>query len=112
MDDVPDGWRIAFGEQMCDEIQKALEKADFVNKYSILQIKEKFGSLRWYTSGVPRDSEIYDIVDKYEELSENTCIVCGKRATYMTTGWICPYCDEHVPHKEHAIPLIRERKNG
>lgn len=114
MDDVPDGWRIAFGEQMCDEIQKALEKADFVDKYRIVQVKEKFGGLRWYTDGVPINSKLDDIARKYERISEEICVECGRPATYRTTGWICPYCDEHVPHKEHAIPLtlIRERKNG
>lgn len=45
LDDMPDGWRAAFGEQMCEEIQQALnmmepyQAADF----RIVQIKEKYG---------------------------------------------------------------------
>ena len=38
--------------------------------------------------------EYYEWLDKYETLSENTCIKCGEKATHMTTGWIMPLCDE------------------
>ena len=35
-------------------------------------------------------------VDKYENLSYHTCINCGKPATKISTGWICPYCDNCI----------------
>ena len=36
-----------------------------------------------------------DIINKYTEISKNTCVKCGKQATYMTTwGYIAPWCDE------------------
>lgn len=96
LDDMPDGWRNAFGEQMCNEILHCLEKADYVDQYRILQIKEKYGGLRWYDSGAP--DSIYDeldsIIEKYTTMSERTCVVCGKPATVMSLGWICPYCDD------------------
>lgn len=94
LDDMPIGWRLAFGEQMCEELQEELERINYVDDYVILQVKEKFGSLRWYTGSVPRDSKLFDIVDKYEEMSEKTCIECGRPATVMSNGWISPYCDE------------------
>ena len=31
-------------------------------------------------------------MDKYEQLSYETCIICGKPAEYMTKGWIVPIC--------------------
>lgn len=43
LDAMPDGWREAFGELLCEEIQEELEKYNFADKYSIAQIKEKFG---------------------------------------------------------------------
>lgn len=96
LDDMPSGWCIAFGKQMCEEINNVLKKADWVNKYRIIQIKEKFGSLRWYDSTVPAEisDEIQNIIDKYEEISAKTCISCGKPATRISTGWICPWCDD------------------
>lgn len=92
LDDMPDGWRLEFGRQMCEELQQELERINFVDGYVILQVKEKYGSLRWYTGGVPSDSKLFEIVDKYETLSESTCIECGKPAEWMSTGWISPYC--------------------
>ena len=58
-----------------------------------MQIKEKYGSLRLYTNF--GNDEIYDVIDKYESISEKTCFECGKPATKMTEGYILPYCDEH-----------------
>ena len=33
------------------------------------------------------------ILPKYEELSERTCIKCGKPATKISQFWISPWCD-------------------
>ena len=94
-DEIPVGWVKAFGEQMCDELLEILNKADYVDEYQIVQIKEKFGGLRWYDNGVPDIvwDEYKDWLYKYEELSFKTCIFCGEPATRMTTGWILPVCD-------------------
>lgn len=96
LDAMPDGWLVAFGEQMCEEIQKVLEKANYVDKYRILQIKEKWGYLHWYSNGIPSEisDEYWSIIRKYEDLSARTCFICGKPATKISTGWICPWCDD------------------
>jgi hypothetical protein len=97
LDAMPDGWRKAFGIQMCKDIKQTLIKElgyKGLFNYRISQIKEKFGGLRWYDSGGTKT--INDIIDKYEDLSYNTCIVCGKPATKVSQGWICPFCDEHI----------------
>jgi len=96
LDAMPDGWRIAFGEQMCEEIRKELIKNDYLEKYRITQIKEKFGSLRWYDFGCTEKMH-REIIPKYEQLSARTCIKCGKPATRITLGWISPYCDDCLP---------------
>ena len=43
-DDLPEGWRKAFGLQMIEELDRILRKADYQNQYQITQIKEKW---RW-----------------------------------------------------------------
>lgn len=53
MDFMPDGWRLAFGDKMCEEIDKELREYNFEEKYKVLDIKEKYGSLRWYDGGYP-----------------------------------------------------------
>jgi hypothetical protein len=96
LDAMDAGWKKAFGIQMCKEIKKELKKHKFLYKYRIVQIKEKWGYLHWYDGGVPKDSKIWDIIHKYEDISRKTCVVCGKPATKMSTGWISPYCDDCV----------------
>ena len=81
-----------FGEQMCKEIKEELIKNNELDSYKIIQIKEKFGGLRWYdNSGLPG---MQFIIAKYEALSEKTCINCGKPANWISKGWISPYCDD------------------
>lgn len=53
LDNLATGWRIAFGDEICEEIQQELIKFNYVNSYQILDIKEKYGSLRWYDGGFP-----------------------------------------------------------
>lgn len=94
LDDMPSGWRTAFGKQMCDEIKEELIRCDYLEQYRILEIKEKFGSLRWYDAGIPEDCKVWDIIKKYEKLSAVTCIKCGRPATKISRGWISPWCDD------------------
>ena len=95
LDDMPDGWRKAFGIQMCKEIKNELKKYNYLYKYRIMQIKEKFGTLRWYDNGSPNGC-VNPIIIKYENISGRTCIVCGKPATKISKGWISPYCDQCI----------------
>lgn len=96
LDSMPRGWRLKFGEQMCEDIKEVLLKANYLDKYVVVQIKEKFGALRWYDSGIPEDyyEELQEVITKYEFLSSHTCINCGKEALYESQGWICPFCEE------------------
>lgn len=99
LDMMPNGWRKAFGEQMCEEIKNELIKyndysGEYLGKYVIFDIKEKYGRLCWYDTGYPKDSNIDEIIDKYERLSEDICWKCGNPATKISTGWVLPWCDE------------------
>ena len=93
---MPEAWRKTFGEQMAAELDEVLKKENYSEKYRIVQIKEKFGGLRWYDNGVPTSihKEVQDIIRKYENLSEKICIRCGKPATHKTSGWITYVCEE------------------
>ena len=73
LDDMPDGWRIAFGDEMVERIQKELERFGYADKYFVTQIKEKYGGLRWYDDGVP-----YKLSDDYKELYCNLYNIEGE----------------------------------
>ena len=102
LDAMEPGWRKAFGIQMCKEIRAALLSHGwkYLFKYRIMQIKEKFGELRWYDEFSTQD--VQDIIDKYEDISRRTCLVCGKPATKMSTGWISPYCDDCIGNRDYT----------
>lgn len=110
LDAMPNGWRKAFGEQMCEEIKEELEKHNILDKYRISQIKEKYGRLCWYDFGCT-EKMLHEIIPKYEELSKHTCICCGKPATKMTLGWISPYCDDCCPMSEYATSVDEYFRN-
>lgn len=61
-------------------------------------------SMRLYDNGYKKGSRIPDIIAKYEAISERTCIGCGKPATRITTGWICPWCDDCC-RNERWVPI-------
>ncbi len=93
LDSMPEGWRKIFGEQMCEEIREELIKVNYLDKYRISQIKEKYGQLRWYDWGATE--EIYNIIHKYEEISEHICIHCGRPAEIINYyGWLEPLCEK------------------
>ncbi len=96
LDDMPKGWRKSFGIQMCEELRDILIEADYLDKYQVVQVKEKYGRLCWYDNGVPDSiwDKYRDWLNKYEDISEKTCVGCGKPATMRTDGWVSPWCDE------------------
>ena len=95
LDQMPRGWRKAFGELICADIQRELEAANLVDKYGISEIKEKFGELRWYDYG--GNEKIDDIVTAYTVISRNVCVQCGKLDVHIfDNGWIQPLCKECV----------------
>lgn len=68
------------------------------DKIEILQIKEKFGGLRIYTSfSTP---ELDQLIDDAEEQSFKTCEYCGSTENVsQTTGWIKTLCRKCMREK-------------
>ena len=93
LDAMPYGWRKAFGERMCEEICTALIEADYLDKYRISQIKEKYGILRWYDFGAPQS--VHDIISKYEYISQFICMICGNPYARLinNNGWLYTICE-------------------
>lgn len=60
----------------------------------IMQLKEKFGSLRIYLSSYY--PELEEIIDRYSKLSETTCEQCGNPSdgVHLYKGWYRSLCGE------------------
>lgn len=88
--EIPNGW-INLVSALCEEIQNVINEKN-LEDYEVCQVKEKFGELRWYDWG--GSPEIDEIIEKYRRKSQQTCASCGKPATKISLGWICPWCDD------------------
>jgi hypothetical protein len=91
--DLPEGWMELF-LQCCEDIYEPLKQAGCLDKFRFTDIKEKWGRMTIYVQHAPE--EVHTILNKYRFLSEQVCSVCGKPATVVTWGYVCPYCSEHV----------------
>ena len=64
-----------------------------ITQVTLDQVKEKFGTLRFYYSG--GDDYIRGLVSMAESMSGVTCEECGKPGTQTPGGWIKTVCKEH-----------------
>jgi hypothetical protein len=108
-------WGISIGrgwhkiiEDLCESLQGILKQHDI--KVIADQVKEKFGTLRFYyhvdyPDGIAQEgvSKLYDeireLVNKAEDKSAETCEVCGDKGTQRSGGWICTLCEKHAKER-------------
>ena len=111
LDALPKAWRNSFGIEMCEKIKACLIKANYLDKYFITQIKEKYGILHWYDMGVPQSihQEYHDIINYYEDKSMLVCIETGKTAKYMTLGWFTYISEESLKQKLKEYPEFKNQ---
>ena len=82
----PCGW-----DEIVLRLNRELAKTD--PGYVLLQTKEKFGTLRFYT--VALTTEGHDAVDLAEAESARTCESCGKPGELREDHhWLTTLCDE------------------
>lgn len=90
--DVPDSWYKLL-DKLCSKIQKLVDSTE-VDQVHADQVKEKFGTLRFYVDNY--NPRIDFIIDEAERESSETCACCGsKDKVKASKGWIaylCQYC--------------------
>lgn len=102
-----DGW-FQILDSLCSNIQNYIEwnNKNVANGYGnykkieqvvAVQIKEKFGGLRFYYEG--GDDHIGGMVTMAESWASVTCEQCGAPGEIRHGGWIKTLCDKH--HKEN-----------
>ena len=96
-----DGWYNIL-DGLFDRIQRWYEVnapedlADFL----IVQVKEKYGSLRVYVSGT--FPEVFDMIDAAESASQCICENCGNAGTMRNDhGWYLVSCDKCFTNREN-----------
>ena len=102
------------------QCNKELQEID--PNYEVLQVKEKYGGLRFYfasSDGVSSEniSKMHAIVEKYEKLASVTCEETGKDGILMKSigGWFKTlnpaYADSVHRHARYS-PVKQESGNG
>ena len=111
-------WVEKYGLPTWKEIQEGKKEAtEWIKEEPTLisqlvadQVKEKFGTLRFYCHG--GDEKIYGMVDLAEQFSAQVCENCGRMDELVnrnSRGWIrttCPCCTE-----DHSKESHRENRN-
>ena len=93
-----DGW-----EPLLRTLSEQLAYLALVQKQPVRasQVKEKFGTLRFY---VDDSSEIMDAcIDRAEHRSAYTCMVCGANGRVRGRVWVAALCAQHA--YEGKFPL-------
>lgn len=87
---------------LCQEITDRYEKENKEIDIEVGQVKEKFGTLRFYyyhkdidTDNAELRKDIEQIVRKYEKSSKFVCEMCGKEGTIRTDiPWVKTLCED------------------
>ena len=103
-----EGWNNIL-DKLCTKIEKILDsdQQDLKLHFYIIQIKEKFGGLRFYTSC--HTDEIEKCIREAENESYKICEYCGKLGKYYSNGWhrtLCDKCEAERNKKFNKINKI------
>jgi len=84
---VSEGWR-SLVTKLCKDI------IDIDNTIEVVQVKEKFGGLRFYIYG--GNDKVYELIKKAEAESLTICENCGSKENVSTKGdyWLLTLCDK------------------
>jgi len=94
-----DGWYKLI-DKLSAKIYKYINRVQQENFY-VIQVKEKFGTLRFYTSW--EDKLISKYIQDAEKESAKTCETCGAKGKLYAKGWYVTSCPRH--YKEWKIGL-------
>jgi len=90
-----DGW-FDIIDCLCGTIQGYIDinKHKEIRQVTVDQVKEKYGTLRFYTTG--GDNITYGMIAFAENMSGRICETCGKPGKWRGKGWFYTACDEHA----------------
>ena len=92
--DCGHGWYTLI-DALCYTIEMNL---GFTTSFKVVQIKEKYGGLRFYTVG--GDEKIQGMISLAESMSYNICEICGNAGKLRDGSWIRTLCDEHAKKRK------------
>jgi len=120
--EVGDGWEPSIrktAEKLEPLVKAAIEKDPEGYEggyYRTTQLKEKYGTGRWYVSGT---DEMYALVEAWESETENICEECGQPGKLRGKMWYYTRCYKHTkPEDRDNLEIVedayekKEKENG
>ena len=103
---IGEGWRQALWD-LCVELEphvqainRQLAAEEQHTSFEVMQVKEKFGGLRFY---VNHHSDAIDAcIQKAQARARTTCMPCGQAGTSRTDDWWRVACDAFQAARETA----------
>lgn len=87
------GW-LNLIDELCQTLKIHLNAHPGVPQIQVLQVKEKYGGLRFYYSG--GDTACREAVATAEERSLSACEVCGQAGSLVGERWFSVRCLDHI----------------
>ena len=109
LDDLPEGWKEGFLEDMLTEIDEVLNEYDCVEDYRVLSASSFGGILKWQHAGFVDEAreDLNRIVKMYKKIANETCMECGRYGkSYSVSGDIITACDLHKPDEDDIDVLL------
>lgn len=90
-----DGWYDLI-DSLCGTIQNYIDYNQHLNvpQIEVVQVKEKYGTLRFYTQGI--NEKIDGMIWFAESMSGRICEECGNPGKIRGKGWVYTSCDTHA----------------
>ena len=97
-----DGWFDILW-QLCEDLEPLVAQfeQETGSQFEVLQVKEKFGGLRFYVN-CRRNEAIRQRIGIAVDESFHTCEVCGQPGELREDSWIKTVCDEHNASQPRA----------
>ena len=86
--------------------EMGMPRTPHVEQVVAVQVKEKFGGLRFYYDG--GDEQIFGMVRMAESWAAHTCETCGAPGKMRNGGWIRTLCDQHEEEYQNRFKKDEE----
>ena len=91
--EIGEGW-MSLVIELLDKIQHLVDNNPEYSGLQVIQVKEKYGSLRVYLNYYYK--EIEELIQEYEEKSCYICEECGEKGEIRNiNNWYTALCDKH-----------------
>lgn len=102
--DCGNGWYDLI-DKLCENIQNHIVYGSDVPPVVALQVKEKYGTLRFYAHG--GDEYISGLITMAESMSGRICEICGNKGKIRNDGWITTRCD---PCYNEMVSMVEKNR--